>query len=260
MKNKTYPDFVAKSGQVNTPPGSYDTVKEWIREGFIGRNSNVLEIGCTTGFISYQINKYTNANVTGIDLSAEAIKKARKNCEGILEIEFKRGNAKELSFQDNYFSHVIIGGHLPWVSKDERPIHVSEAIRVLKNDGFLLTCLYYFRDKPSIELLDEFNSTFDMQLSADEDYRYWSSLFNLENLVLENENNYKIICPNELRKKKYVARFDEKFKDEWQHKVELFSQNGKYLNFFVKVFQKVNESNSFTQIPRGGIYQWKKIS
>lgn len=258
MKKEVYPDFVARSGQVNTPPGSYDTIKEWIREGFIDRESNVLEVGCTTGFIANQINRYTGARVTGIDLSSSAIEKAGRNSGKNPSLTFQETNAGQLPFGDDYFSHVIIGGHLPWVNQEERRSHVVEATRVLQPNGFLLTSLYYFHSKPPEEFVNRFNSTFNTQLSPEGDYQFWSSLFNLENLVLENENNYKIICPDDTRKMEYIKRFDERFQDEWKKKVDLFSENGEYLSFFVKVFQKIGSSDSYVQIPRGGIYQWEK--
>lgn len=258
MKKEIYPDFVARSGQVNTPPGSYDTIKEWIREGFINRDSNVLEVGCTTGFIANQINRYTGAKVTGIDLSASAIERARKNSGENPSLIFQEANAEQLPFEDDYFSHVIIGGHLPWVKQEDRKNHVTEVTRVLQPNGLLLTSLYYFHTRPPEEFIDRFNATFNTQLSSNGDYESWSSLFNLENLVLENENNYKIICPNDVRKMEYIKRFDEGFQEEWKKKVELFSENGKYLSFFVKVLQKIGSSDPYIQIPRGGIYQWEK--
>jgi len=258
MEKEVYSNFVARSGQVNTPPGSYDTIKEWIREGFIDRNSSVLEVGCTTGFIANQINRYTGARIIGIDLSASAIEKARKNSRNNTNLIFQEANAKQLPFEDDYFSHVIIGGHLPWVEQRERKKHVVEATRVLRPNGFLLTSLYYFHSRPPEEFVEQFNSTFNTQLSPDGDYSAWSSLFHLENLVLENENNYKIICPDDCRKMVYVERFDKEFQEEWKRKVSLFSKNGEYLSFFVKVFQKIKPSDHYIQIPRGGIYQWEK--
>ncbi len=44
--------------------------------GKIYKESHILEVGCTTRFIANQINKYTGAKVTGIDLLSSAIKKA----------------------------------------------------------------------------------------------------------------------------------------------------------------------------------------
>lgn len=259
MEKEIYPDFVARSGQVNTPPGSYDTIKEWIREGFIDRESNVLEVGCTTGFIANQINRYTGARVTGIDLSATAIEKAKINTGDNPQLAFQEANAGELPFSNGYFSHVIIGGHLPWINEGERKNHIAEAVRVLRPNGFLLTSLYYFHGAPPADFLEEFNSIFNTQLLQDGDYKKWSSLFNLENLFLENENNYKIISPDHLRKMAYIKGFEERFQEEWKRKVDLFSKNGEYLSFFVKVFQKIKPFDPYVQIPRGGIYQWEKV-
>ena len=256
MTDPIYPDFVARSGQVNTPPGSYDTVKEWIREGFIHNDSRVLEIGCTTGFNSYQINRYTGAKVVGIDLSAEAVEKAKTDCQGISNLEFRVADAGKLPFKEGQFSHVIISGHLPWVPHEYREPHVREAMRVLKHDGMLLTSLYYFHKNPPQELLDQFNTAFSTSLSANEDRDYWAKILNQPELVLEAEKDFLIERPDAARMAEYIARFDPEFQEGWKKRAELLSQNGEFLRFVMRVFQKVDKNNPFVQIPRGGIYTW----
>lgn len=258
MTKKSYPEFVAQSGQVNTPPGSYDTVKSWIRESFIDRSANILEIGCTTGFIANQINRYTGAKVTGVDLSVAAIRAATNNSRGNSYLAFQQADARTLPYKNESFSHVVIGGHLPWVQHAERQSHVNEAVRVLRPDGFLLTSLYYFSVPPPEEFLETFNSTFNTSLRSDDDYQAWSSLFDLENLLLEYEENYDVLPPDPKRRIDYVASLGEDFQEEWREKVDLLSQNANYVNFFIKAFQKVSLTDSYIQTPRGGIYTWEK--
>ncbi len=258
-KNKiAYPDFVAYSKQVNTPPGSYETIKQWINHAFIDHSSRILEIGCSMGFTSYQLNRYTGADVTGIDLSDESIRKARENCAGINGLEFLTGNAGNMPLKDESFSHVVISGHLPWVPEAERRKHIDEALRVLKEGGFLLTALYYFSSTPTARFVDEFNKEFNTSLKPGYDYDYWSSLFNLPSLDMEYESNFKINPPSKARKEEYLSVFNAQYRDSWKKKIKLFAENGKYLSFFVKVFRK-EEDNAYRQRPRGGIYTWGKI-
>ena len=254
-----YPDFVAKTGQVNTPPGSYDTIKTWIHHGFIRKDSSVLEIGCSTGFVSYQIHSYIGAKVRGIDISEISIKKAKKNCSGIDEIVFSQNDARNLPFKDNNFSHVIIGGHLGFVSRNVRSDHVKEAVRVLSHNGFLLSSIYYFINRPSDYFVNKLNKEFDLKLYTDDNYEYWNELFKLENLACEYEKHYKITAPTESRKKQYLSRFKNSHREKWKQKVELFAENAKYIQFFVKILRKVDPNDPYIQLPRGGIYTWKDI-
>lgn len=256
MVIKNYPDFVAKTQQVNSPPGSYDTIKEWIREGFITAQSNVLEIGCTMGFNSYHIRRYTGAEVTGVDLSSESVKKATQLC-GCTGVKFLEADGKKLPFSDSSFTHVVIGGHLPWVSRAERVSHISEALRVLKPGGMILTSLYYFKNPPKKALVEKFNKAFNTQLDVDADYDYWSSLFDREELFCENENNYEIILPDDERTQQYLGAMSGESRKQWEKKVDLFIENGSYLNFFVKVLHKVDNLH-YRQKPKGGIYTWKR--
>ena len=257
--SENYPDFVARTGQVNTPPGSYDTLKLWIREGFISNNSELLEIGCTTGFIANQLSRYTGAKTTGIDLSSVAIGKAREHSLSNEMVSFEVGDAGDLPYSDETFSHVVIGGHLPWVPYDVRKEHVQEAVRVLKPNGFLLTSLYHFVTEPPEKLVSDFNDAFNTQLSAKGDLESWDSLFRLPNLHLEFNQDYKVRPPSAKRLDDYVGEFDETLRPAWREKANLLAENGEHLGFFVRVYQKLSPDDPYIQTPRGGIYTWERI-
>jgi|WetSurMetagenome_2_1015567.scaffolds.fasta_scaffold142135_1 SAM-dependent methyltransferase len=256
---KNYPSVVASTGQVNTPPGSYETVKEWINHAFIDFSSNVLEVGCSNGFISHQINGYTRAKVTGLDLSSESIEKAKGQNSKTMGCSFQVGNAGNLNFRDEAFTHVIIGGHLPWVSGEQRKTHIREALRVLKQGGFLLTAVYYFSSPPSENFVKEFNAEFGTRLKPEENYAFWSSLFDFPELDLEYESNFRIQPPSEKRKEEYLSFFSPENRTIWSRKVDLFAKNGEYLSFFIKIFRK-SGSSEYRQNPRGGIYCWEKVN
>jgi len=75
--------------------------------------SRILELGCGTGDISYQLAKRTRALVTGLDLSEKFISKARKdyNCENLNFIAGDFGS-EELDLSRTPFDCVLGNGIL----------------------------------------------------------------------------------------------------------------------------------------------------
>lgn len=254
IEEQHYIDLVADSEQVNIPPGGRDTIKQWIREGFVSESSDVLEMGCNTGYISYHLSNYTDANVTGVDLSPDTIQSAQQYTEGDDRTSFECGDAADLDFNDGSFSHVVIGGHLPWVQSPARPDHIDEAIRLVEDDGFLLVALYYYDEQPPTPLVDTFNKEFDTELDPEHDYDYWTSLFADLTLSQEYEANFDVSAPSEDRKRKYVEGNIGTNKNEWETKIDLLAKNAEYISFFVKVFRKVGNEH-YREYPPGGIYQ-----
>ena len=258
-----YLSVVAKSGQVNTPPGSYLTVKEWARHAFVNPSSTVLEIGCSTGFITIEMARYTGALCTGIDLHEKSILTARLNTDRFIadRVTFEQGDAGRLAFQDDRFSHVIVSGHLPFIPPEMRVEHIAEAVRVLKPWGHLLVALYYYKFPPPPELLKKFNAKIGTQLRQDGTRSYWSELFEERLLSLEYESDYEVLPSDEARTRAYIARMHPETSTDWEEYARLFNENGRYLGYFVRVYRKIpNEPNLLLQIPRGGIYNVRKIS
>jgi len=239
------------------------TIKEWARNSFLNQWSNLLEIGCSTGFISIEASRYTGATCTGIDLSVESVKKARSNIDKhIMErVTFQQADAGQLPFEDDLFSHVVIGGHLPFIEVGERKRHVAEALRVLKPWGYLLVALYYYSSTPPEELVRKFNTTIGTKLTVQGSRRYWSQIFEDLPLSLEYESDYEIIPGDEERIRQYIAAMHPSTQRDWEHNLRLFNENGRYLAYFVKVYRKIpDESNLMLQLPRGGIYNIRRKS
>jgi len=93
-------------------------------------NSNVLEIGCGTGYFTKEIVK-TKAKICAIDISEDLISIARNEINDE-NIEFKIENAYEMTYPDNTFDFVIGSSVLHHLEMDKS---VSEIYRVLKPGG-----------------------------------------------------------------------------------------------------------------------------
>lgn len=258
-----YLSTVVKSGQINTPPGSYLTIKEWARNSFVNPQSTILEVGCSTGFISIETVRYAGATCVGVDLHEGSIVAARHNIDKYIadKVSFQQGDAGNLPFTDNFFSHVVIGGHLPFIQPEERRKHVVEALRVLRPWGYLLVALYYYHSPPPQRLVDEFNAKMGTRLSTDGTKAYWSGLFDELPLTLEYESEYDVLPGDEDRVRQYVEQMRPETRGDWQENLRLFNENGRFLSYFVRVYRKIADvPNLMLQIPRCGIYDVRRKS
>lgn len=258
-----YLSSVVKSGQVNTPPGSYLTIKEWAQNSFMGQQSTLLEIGCSTGFITIEMARYTRATCIGIDMHEGSIATAQHNVDKYVSdhVSFQQGDAGNLPFEENLFSHVVISGHLPFIQPDERRRHIVEALRVLKPWGYMLIALYYYHSPPPQKLVDEFNAKIGTRLSPDGIKTYWTQLFDNILLTLEYEAEYEVFPGDDTRTQQYIEQMHSETKTDWEEYLQLFNENGRFLSYFVRVYRKIpNEPSLMLQIPRGGIYSVRRRS
>ncbi|MBN1572363.1 MAG: class I SAM-dependent methyltransferase [Deltaproteobacteria bacterium] len=110
------------------------------RRAGLMRREKIADIGCADGLITAEIAGRTRGKVVGIDISVEAIARAR---EKYLEIEpesdkidFKVGDFQNLPFRRGELDAVTTNFTLMWVERPERA--VKEAARVLKKGGVFL--------------------------------------------------------------------------------------------------------------------------
>ncbi len=98
------------------------------------QGKDVLEIGCGTGLVM-QLLKEKSANIKGVDLSSEMIKK-------VLEkgLSVQKADAEELPFENNSFDIAYsfkVLSHVPNITKA-----LQEASRVVKNNGHVIVEFY----------------------------------------------------------------------------------------------------------------------
>jgi len=103
------------------------------------KNKQVLDIGCWTGQFEKLALSYTKS-ITGIDPGTEAIKIARKN---VPRANFKKGDALNLSFEDNKFDRVVLMDVLEHIPKNTESKCLEEIYRVLKLNGLLILVTPY---------------------------------------------------------------------------------------------------------------------
>ena len=100
----------------------------------IKKVENILDIGCGTGKSTEPLVR-GNAKVIGYDHDSRMLKQARSNAlEYHLPIEYIKGEAEDLPFEDNSFDVVTIGTAFHWFANKKV---VENIERILKPDGLL---------------------------------------------------------------------------------------------------------------------------
>lgn len=98
-------------------------------------NMKVLDLGCGTGVVTNSIYKLTNASVTGLDLSTEMIKIARKKYEG-LPFNFIEGDFYESKL--NGYDSIICHNAYPHFA--DKQAFKNKCYSVLNKEGYLVIC------------------------------------------------------------------------------------------------------------------------
>jgi ubiquinone/menaquinone biosynthesis C-methylase UbiE len=96
----------------------------------------ILDVGCGPGLLSKELSvRFPEAKITGIDISRYSIKLAKKNCEGIKNINFIIADVHKLPFPDEYFDLVVCKDSFHQFSNPIKAI--KEMYRVLKPGGII---------------------------------------------------------------------------------------------------------------------------
>lgn len=108
--------------------GPSKSVQEFIR--YLKEGDKILDLGCGSGRDSIFLAKQ-GYDVWGIDISKEAIKKAKENFQA-KNLHFLVANAENLPFEDEFFDAIYSRWVLQFVPLKKA---ASEIFRVLKNNG-----------------------------------------------------------------------------------------------------------------------------
>ena len=248
----SYTDFVSLICEENRPSGGKFTIREIAKNSFITKDSKVLEIGCTNGFSSLEINKLTNCTVVGIDINENSIENAQKRIveNGLdpAKITFEVGNAENLRFSDNEFDLIICGNAMSFVSNKSKAI--EELKRVLKPNGFISVVPIWYKEIPDKNIINKVNDELGFQINCTFE-KDWNS-YEKWNLELYYKKNYGFIKRTEEDIAKYVDNLidnkshlniyntEEKkiIKKRWKRTMKVFNENLSLTNFSIILLRK----------------------
>jgi ubiquinone/menaquinone biosynthesis C-methylase UbiE len=96
--------------------------------------SRILELAPGPGYLSIELARRGQYEVTGLDISKSFVEIARKNAAGeSVCVDFRRGNASTMPFEDNSFDFVVCRAAF---KNFAQPLEaINEMFRVLKPGG-----------------------------------------------------------------------------------------------------------------------------
>lgn len=104
---------------------------KWLRRWLTRHDreaGDVLDIGCGIGLL----HRYLPGQVTGCDVSADALKQAKDRNS---DVEYRLHDGRTLPFPDASFDHALAVTVMHHVPPAEWPFFVAEAVRILRPGG-----------------------------------------------------------------------------------------------------------------------------
>lgn len=254
IKSLSYTDFISFIKETNRCPGGKSSIREIVHNTFVEQNCKILDVGSNTGFNSLEFAHITKSKVYGIDISESCVNEANytlnKDTEDVRKrVVFKVGSAYDIPFEQGYFDLVMCGGATSFMENKKKA--VSEYFRVLKPWGFLATTQLFYRKKPPEQVLDAVSGIIGAQIKYF-NKNDWLNVFNTNNKYeLYYFKEYKF--ENKSRKdveeyvtmflqKPHIASLGQEIKKEiykkWLGYMITFTQNNKYLSYFIALFRK----------------------
>jgi ubiquinone/menaquinone biosynthesis C-methylase UbiE len=130
--------------------GSHNHDHDFIQKfgNLFAKRSRLLDVGCGTGEIAFQLSETFGVDVAAIDISDDMIALAQKNYPAIF---FQNMDVCDIGFEDESFDGVFGYFVLIHVPKDKIPKAFSEIKRVLKDGGYVFVTIQEAGGEKAVE-------------------------------------------------------------------------------------------------------------
>lgn len=252
IRKMGYTDFVSLIKEENRPSGGKNTIREIALNTFLNKDSKVLEIGCTNGFSSLEIQRLLGCNVIGVDINKKSVDNANSRITELgldpKKIKFEYGDAQHLNYNDSEFDLIICGNAISFVNDKEKAF--EELKRVLKPNGFISMVPIWYKEKPEQNIVKQVSDElgFNIHCYYEKD---WSN-FEDTGMELYFKKDYKYICANEeeldcyvntmIDNKKHLKVYNSDelaaIKERWKKTMSVFNKNAELTNFSIILLRK----------------------
>lgn len=135
----------------------------------VGPDARVLDVGCGSGWATRLLaESAVYGSVTGIDISDEMVRVARRSSDSLPNVHFEVASAERLPFPDNSFSHAFSMESLYYYR--DIPKALKEIHRVLGPSGLFVAVVDLYRENEAThQWIDDLKVP--VRLLSIEDYR-----------------------------------------------------------------------------------------
>jgi ubiquinone/menaquinone biosynthesis C-methylase UbiE len=195
-------------------------IKRIIELGRVSRGGKILDLGCGTGNIAYQIKNTIDADLIGVDVSMDMLKVARSKS---LEVVCSDVDNQHLPFRDNSFNS-IIGAYVIHQIKNLNFL-LAECYRVLQSGVLVLLTSSHKQIEEQHPIIKEF---FPSYVSIDKgrfpDIDRIDSL--LESLAFKDIKHEKVTVSNIPIDHEYLQKVKNKYVSTYHLMPESEFENG----------------------------------
>ena len=179
--NERSSTFDRSPGHVIASRKEKEAWKSLLQENIGGGTREILDIGAGTGFLSIMLAEMGH-RVVGIDISKEMMERAKKKAQDLgVEVNFKPGDAENLSFETGSFD-AIVNRAVLWTLPNPKKA-LAEWKRVLKPGGRLC---FFLHESQSDGITDRFRRQLgNLVVLIAERRNPWNQLHNSEKLGAE---------------------------------------------------------------------------
>ncbi len=251
VKNMNYVQLLAQIEEINRPPGGKDSIRKIVQNTFLAKDSYVLDVGCNTGYSSFEMVHLVKCKAIGLDISPEMIATANKFKQADAygsNIEFKVGDGMNLPFEDETFDLTMSGGSTAFI--DDKVKALKEYARVTKTWGFVADVNFFYKQPPPIEMIEKLNQLMGINIKP-WNKEYWVEVYNqvdletyytfLENVYVPSKEQIYDYCAKMSEQVEAEPNAVELIRDRLIEIMTLFTENHKYLAYGVFILRKRNE-------------------
>jgi ubiquinone/menaquinone biosynthesis C-methylase UbiE len=144
------------------------------------KKPKILEVGCSTGYITRYLAKKFDCEIIGIDLGDLVLEIAREETQklNLTNISFQTGNVEKLPFPDNSFD-IVFGEAITALVAN--PVQVlKEYKRVLKPNGKIATLDLFMKESLSEEFVKEISNIMSNVIGTQiriKTFQEWEQIF-----------------------------------------------------------------------------------
>ena len=249
----SYPELVALVRETNRCPGGKRSIARIAQLALLDRESQVLEIGCCTGFTSLELATITRAQVLGVDVVPAVVAEAEqiriRMPKFIAErVEFRIADVLDLPGQVGPFDLVVVGGATGFMRRKQEALVAYE--QLLRPYGLLSITNLFYRTEPPVDLVNQIGKTIGTPIEA-RSRRDWLDLFTHTGLELYHYEEHelaprsldmieayveKIVMQPHLMSLNETAR--AALRARWGDAMQTFNRNHEHLSYMVVLLRR----------------------